>query len=342
MALVCHHDIPLFLANIDTPGEQQKYTIALLEMLFNLIPLMATVVALYDIGCVLDRSLKKYDLLPTWITCRIEFATSAMHTYGHQWSCQLIYNLRLRQGLGLSDGEGVERLWSRLRKLIGVERRSTRARQLEDGLGEWISNHLFKGLETHIVEAQEKLNANGISVAVCQEQWALQKEDQLSKELDKVLALQSDIEGSLHLVSQLTKTQSGLKDQVEALYASLNMSESFPELKGVPLELARTLFLARDLKINIRKNVTGTKLHQKVQKNISSRKPALTTSINKYNGYVYAVKRLAVSNPQIVRQAIQALLKLDQCLEERRRLGMEAQNLCRSFGRKLTAIEVAR
>ena len=57
MALVCRHDIPLFFANIDTPGEQQKYAVALLEHLFSLLPLNATVVELYDVGCVLDRSL---------------------------------------------------------------------------------------------------------------------------------------------------------------------------------------------------------------------------------------------------------------------------------------------
>lgn len=57
MALVCRHDIPLFLANIDTPGEQQKFSVALIEHLMNSIPRNATVLVLYDIGCVLDRSL---------------------------------------------------------------------------------------------------------------------------------------------------------------------------------------------------------------------------------------------------------------------------------------------
>ena len=56
MTLVCQHDIPLFFANIDTPGEQQKYSVALLEHLFSLLPPQATVVCLYDVGCVLDRS----------------------------------------------------------------------------------------------------------------------------------------------------------------------------------------------------------------------------------------------------------------------------------------------
>lgn len=57
MALVCRHDIPLFFANIDTPGEQQKYAVALLEHFFTLIPINATVACLYDVGCVLDQSL---------------------------------------------------------------------------------------------------------------------------------------------------------------------------------------------------------------------------------------------------------------------------------------------
>jgi Kyakuja-Dileera-Zisupton transposase len=57
MALICRHDIPLFFANMDTPGEQQKYAVALLEHFYSLIPPQATAAALYDVGCVLDRSL---------------------------------------------------------------------------------------------------------------------------------------------------------------------------------------------------------------------------------------------------------------------------------------------
>jgi hypothetical protein len=56
MALVCRHDIPLFLANIDTPGEQQKYAVALVEHLFSHLPAQATIYLLYDVSCVLDRS----------------------------------------------------------------------------------------------------------------------------------------------------------------------------------------------------------------------------------------------------------------------------------------------
>lgn len=57
MALVCRHDVVLFVANIDTPGEQQKYSVALVNHLFTHLPSTATVAVFYDIGCVLDRSL---------------------------------------------------------------------------------------------------------------------------------------------------------------------------------------------------------------------------------------------------------------------------------------------
>ncbi|KIO03679.1 hypothetical protein M404DRAFT_145491, partial [Pisolithus tinctorius Marx 270] len=112
MALICRHDIPLFFVNIDTPGEQQKYSIALLEHLFSLLPSAATVVVLYDIGCILDCLLSKYDILNDRIVSHLRFATMAMHAYGHEWACQLTYNPRIINGLGLSDGEGTECLWS--------------------------------------------------------------------------------------------------------------------------------------------------------------------------------------------------------------------------------------
>ena len=64
------------------------------------------------------------DIIASEISCHLKFSTTAMHAYAHQWVCQLVYNPRLQQGLGLTNGEGVERLWSRLRNLIGITRGS--------------------------------------------------------------------------------------------------------------------------------------------------------------------------------------------------------------------------
>ena len=42
-----------------------------------------------------------------------------------------------------------------------------------------------------------------------------------------------------------------------------------------------------------------------------------------------------------VREGIRAVLKQQRCLEERRRLGIEADNLCRWFGEEICAVELA-
>lgn len=57
MAVVCRHDFPLLACNIDTPGEQSKYAIALILWLMIHLPDHATAVFLYDIACVTARTL---------------------------------------------------------------------------------------------------------------------------------------------------------------------------------------------------------------------------------------------------------------------------------------------
>lgn len=220
MALICRHDIPLFFANIDTPGEQQKYSVALIDHLFSLIPLEANVVILYDVGCVLARSLMKYDILSPNLISRIRFATTAMHAYGHEWACQLVYNPRLIKGLGLSDGEGTERLWSRFIRLIGIERSSSRQRriwlidrhaasvanEMVNDLGDWLRRRLKRGIQEQGSAAQEVLDHCEHDVPELWKQWSDQRAAQLSirahaparlrKELDTVLTLQTELDSS--------------------------------------------------------------------------------------------------------------------------------------------------
>jgi hypothetical protein len=63
VVMVCRHDIPIFMVNIDTPGEQHKYAVSLLLKLYAHLPPNATVTAFYDIGCAVDRSMNKVCLL---------------------------------------------------------------------------------------------------------------------------------------------------------------------------------------------------------------------------------------------------------------------------------------
>lgn len=117
VALLCRHDRPLWTISMTSAGEKQYYAIALLRRLFEHIPCDMTIGVLYDIGCQLHRSCEKWGFLDEFLP-RITFGISVFHAYGHQWPCQIVYHPRKCRGFGLTDGEGCERFWSSLKKLI--------------------------------------------------------------------------------------------------------------------------------------------------------------------------------------------------------------------------------
>lgn len=125
----------------------------------------------------------------------------------------------------------------------------------------------------------------------------------------------------------------------------------------------------------------GTKAHQRTRQAITRRKPALLRAIHTFNRYCATLADLhepswAIPLPQTlpinlaelrdrsdlmedvwisrreeelprwladsnIRDGMRAMLKKDSCLWERRRLGREADSLCRWLGRELTAVELA-
>ena len=117
MAIICRHDRPLFMAYMESAGERQYYAVALIRKLFRHLPSNVRVGVLYDVGCNLHRSCVKWGLLEEYLH-RLSFLVSVLHSYGHQWACQIIYSPRNADGFGLTDGEGCERLWSALMHLI--------------------------------------------------------------------------------------------------------------------------------------------------------------------------------------------------------------------------------
>ena len=59
MAIVCRHDIPLFIADIKTLGEPRYYAIALLRKIASELPPTATIGVMYDIADQLHQSIAK-------------------------------------------------------------------------------------------------------------------------------------------------------------------------------------------------------------------------------------------------------------------------------------------
>ncbi|KAG6818511.1 hypothetical protein H0H93_004399, partial [Arthromyces matolae] len=187
VAILCRHDIVLWLVNMTTPGERQYYALALLSELFRHLPPDTTVGCLYDIGCQVDRSCVKWSLLDQDILKRLTWAVSVFHAFGHQWPCQLIYHPRKRSGFGLSDGEGCERFWSSIKLLIPslrvsghFQRLFSLDRQVEylngkslDDLGVWLKRKWLK-CQAKKSEAKEILGRVDLTMEDLEGEWALQ------------------------------------------------------------------------------------------------------------------------------------------------------------------------
>ncbi|KAG6836295.1 hypothetical protein H0H93_009388 [Arthromyces matolae] len=187
MAILCRHDIVLWLVNMTSPGERQYYVLALLKHLFSHLPPTTRVGALYDIGCQIERSCIKWEFLDADIMSRLVWAVSVFHAFGHQWACQLIYHPRKRDGFGLSDGEGCERFWSSIKLLIPSLRVSgywqrlfSLDREVEFlnnksliNLGTWLKRKWLR-CQKRKKEAEEVLDKVAISMDVLQKEWDAQ------------------------------------------------------------------------------------------------------------------------------------------------------------------------
>ncbi|KZT58060.1 hypothetical protein CALCODRAFT_433161, partial [Calocera cornea HHB12733] len=192
VVLLCRHDIPLLACDITTPGEQQKYVVAMILELLKELPNQATVGLLYDIGCQLDHSARLVSNTASWPAGpfpRIIMGCSVLHAYGHEWACQVAYHPRRREGFGLSDGEGSERVWSRTRREIPILRRADKLRRvmaldrkfrhcgetMKESLGRWF-NQKMKLLADHRHRAERLIQDSGMAESELAKQHQLQVE----------------------------------------------------------------------------------------------------------------------------------------------------------------------
>ncbi|KAJ7442423.1 hypothetical protein FB451DRAFT_1343897 [Mycena latifolia] len=165
MGLLCRHDRVLWLINMHSAGEKQFYVIALLETLFQELPLNIRVGLLYDVACTFERSCRKWGFLSRYMD-RLIFAVSVFHAFGHEWPCQLLYHPRKRAGFGFSDGEGCERFWHSISHLIANLR-----------ISGWIRRRHYHSTNKR-AEARAVLVECGQPMALLRAQWALQVKTQ--------------------------------------------------------------------------------------------------------------------------------------------------------------------
>ncbi|KAI6122052.1 hypothetical protein F5141DRAFT_998807, partial [Pisolithus sp. B1] len=262
MALICCHDIPLFFANINTLGEQQKYSVGLIEHLFSLIPFKANVVILYDIGSSLSMISSDPISPPTYGLLLLR--CTLMDMSGHAnlsitlesskaWACQMHQHC----------------IW-----LINWHTTSV-AKDMVNDLDDWLRCWLKKGIQEQGSIAQEILDQCELDVSELQEQCYpsthIYTPACLKKELDTVLTLQTKLNSSeralqsvqaiiergpasqstLDTLASLECGHERLLHKVDSLYSSLHVHDRFPELSSVSFKFVQTLLLAQDLKINI-------------------------------------------------------------------------------------------
>ncbi|KAH7092859.1 hypothetical protein BKA62DRAFT_745289 [Auriculariales sp. MPI-PUGE-AT-0066] len=270
MAFVCRHDIPWFACNIDTPGEQQKYALSLILVVMLHLPESATMALLYDIGCVTSRVIQLV-LRHTHAGMRerLVFATSAMHAYVHQWSCQLGFNPRLQPGFGLTDGEGVERLWSRMRDLISILRCVSRLRRLvildqhlcwvgqemRDDLGRWDTRRT-KLIKRRRTDAMVELRASDGALPLIQCQWDLQRAAQLSVQSMTKPRLKHEVQTVMKIQDDVAKVEDDI-DEAEDVLGRGPTSSRLPHYRKYNPKLVRLLVEAYDAKCIARHKLIG-------------------------------------------------------------------------------------
>ncbi|TFY57790.1 hypothetical protein EVJ58_g6817 [Rhodofomes roseus] len=210
MAMLCRHDRVLWLVNMTSAGEKQHYALVLVRRLFDHLPSHVTIGLLYDIACQLHRSIVKWDFLGS-LASRLMYALSVFHAFGHQWPCQLVYHPRKCVGFGLSDGEGCERFWSSIQRLIPSLRYhqrlfviDTQVKHLDvmslRKLGQWLSRKWYR-CHDRLSTAQREVQDSGFSSDELRAEWRLQIEAQTkpapkqsrnrgAKTIEAILALQ--------------------------------------------------------------------------------------------------------------------------------------------------------
>ncbi|CAK5278726.1 unnamed protein product [Mycena citricolor] len=367
-ALTCRHSQVLFMCDINTPGEQQHYIIALLEKVASYLPPNATIMQCYD-G---SRRIATLDEYVEFVNCEgITNLASWIERQRNKNIPQKSNQATKRinsAGVTISDLRGQ---WqAQLNAQISL--RSSPPVRVQRDLGKIV------GLQNQVEEIEDTL-------------------EQLQKTIGDRLSSQSAHEA----IKDLQSTQVKLSHQAERLYTSLDLETHYPELAGLPFEFVQTLLLMRDLKLQIRKQAIGTflewenldravqgrreplgtKLHQAARKALSKRQPTLHRLIDKFNSLCSRLEEIQPPHCSVpipvplptklnelkshtnlfediwispsegavplwlsddrVREGITSLHVLDRCHEEELRLGRESENMLRWINQETSLISQA-
>ncbi|XP_072022471.1 uncharacterized protein [Amphiura filiformis] len=109
-------------------GERYAYPILLIKKLIEDNP-SSELVIVYDIACKIHSHLLKTKQAD--IAEAVELVLPCWHAYGHSAACQVLFSTKWVSGCGLTDGEGMERLWAYLRPFSAMTKEMTPAHRID-------------------------------------------------------------------------------------------------------------------------------------------------------------------------------------------------------------------
>nr|XP_047139912.1 uncharacterized protein LOC105850639 [Hydra vulgaris] len=118
----CRHEVPRQFFNLKS-GESLANAVYLINQILDQVKKEVNVVVMYDIACMLVKHLKKRG--SNILDKNVSFCIPSFHVYGHRSACQLKYSPKSTVGIGISDGEVMERLWSALRRFSKITKEQT-------------------------------------------------------------------------------------------------------------------------------------------------------------------------------------------------------------------------
>jgi hypothetical protein len=125
--ITCFHSVNLRLLNIYGGGELQSHGIRLIDVVLHVVPHLAELKLCYDVACVFESALYHYTL--DWMEV-VEARIGRSHIYGHEYRCNVLYNLLHTENYGLMVGEEPEQLWCMMQHLIWSGRVSSSFRRM--------------------------------------------------------------------------------------------------------------------------------------------------------------------------------------------------------------------
>lgn len=122
------HDAPLRFMNLHT-GERLAWVVKFIDMFIQefkneKISDRIGLTLMYDIACQLDSFLHNKNNHFEEVAKRIEVVVNKFHGYAHEYRCHERWGAHQKQGLGESDGEGVNLVLSARAGYFWVSRQS--------------------------------------------------------------------------------------------------------------------------------------------------------------------------------------------------------------------------